>query len=593
MKGKTVFTYLLTALMVGSLLMASACKSTSTTTTATSTTTETVKNPDTFIEEVIGDPQTLDPAAAYDTTSDSYIELVYNTLVVYHKDSTTQFDPSLADSWTVSADGMTYRFHIRTGVKFSNGDLLTPDDVKYSFERGMVQDYSGGPQWLIFFPLFGVNSSRDANGNLMPLSQLTSAITVDGDYVQFKLDAPFPPFLQILAGGYSSIVDKAWCIAQGDWDGTEASYEKLNNPAADAWPLHEKMMGTGPFTLNYWTQGSEIAFTKNTNYWGPKANFTSIVAKDVQEWTDRKLALEAGDADYVDVGVQQYSELDGVPDITVVKGLPTEETEGFFFTYDISPNSSFIGDGKLDGGGIPTNFFTDINIRKAFAYSFDYNTFINQVVSGNAVQPDGPIISGLTDYNPNIPKYTYDTAKAIQYFQAAWGGQVWTNGFTMTLAYNSGNTTRQTACDILAADINALNPKFHVTSAAQQWSSYASQWDAQLLPVFVVGWLADYLDASDFIEPFMSTTGAYSQAQGYGNATTDALINAAAVETNTAKRQADYDQLSTQYYNDCPGVMIEQPTVNRYMRSWVKGFFYNPAEVTDIGCDLYYLSKGN
>ena len=125
MKGKTVFTYLLTVLMVGSLLMASACKSTSTTTTATSTTTtETVKNPDTFIEEVIGDPQTLDPAAAYDTTSDSYIELVYNTLVVYHKDSTTQFDPSLADSWTVSADGMTYHFHIRTGVHFSNGDLL-------------------------------------------------------------------------------------------------------------------------------------------------------------------------------------------------------------------------------------------------------------------------------------------------------------------------------------------------------------------------------------------------------------------------------------------------------------------------------------
>ena len=143
--------------------------------------------------------------------------------------------------------------------------------------------------------------------------------------------------------------------------------------------------------------------------------------------------------------------------------------------------------------------------------------------------------------SPNIPM---TLQKAIDYFKAAWGGQVWANGFTLTLAYNSGNTTRQTACDILAADINALNPKFHVTSAAQQWSSYASQWDAQLLPVFVVGWLADYLDASDFIEPFMSTTGAYSQAQGYGNAATDALINAAAVETNTTKRQADYDQLS-------------------------------------------------
>ena len=67
------------------------------------------------------------------------------------------------------------------GVKFSNGDVLTPDDVKYSFERGMVQDYSAGPQWLIFFPLFGVYSSRDSAGNLMPLSKLKSAITVDGE----------------------------------------------------------------------------------------------------------------------------------------------------------------------------------------------------------------------------------------------------------------------------------------------------------------------------------------------------------------------------------------------------------------------------
>ena len=184
-------------------------------TTTTSGTAQTVKNPDTFIEETIGDPQTLDPAAAYDTTSSSYIELVYDTLIKYHKTSVTQFDPGLADSWTVSADGKTYRFHIRQGVKFSNGDVLTPDDVKYSFERGMVQDYSGGPQWLIFFPLFGVDSSRDSNGNLMPLSKLTSAITVDGDYVQFNLVAPYPPFLQTLTQSWGSIVDKAWCIQQG------------------------------------------------------------------------------------------------------------------------------------------------------------------------------------------------------------------------------------------------------------------------------------------------------------------------------------------------------------------------------------------
>jgi len=197
----------------------------------------------------------------------------------------------------------------------------------------------------------------------------------------------------------------------------------------------------------------------------------------------------------------------------------------------------------------------------------------------------------IPDNTDSHGKQIIPAEKATDFFKAAWGGQLWTNGFTMTLAYNSGNTTRKTACDILAADINALNPKFHVTSAAQQWSSYSSQWLAKLLPVFVVGWQMDYPDASDFIQPFMSTTGTFSQAQGYGDAATDTLINQAAVESNTAKRQADYDKLSTQYYNDCPAVMIEQPTVYRFLRDWVKGYFYNPGEVADSGCNPYYLSK--
>jgi len=327
----------------------------------------------------------------------------------------------------------------------------------------MVQDAAAGPQWLIFFPLFGVNSSRDSDGNLMPLSKLQSAITVDGEWVQFNLVAPFEPFMQILTNSWGSIVDKAWCIQQGDWDGTDASYKKLNNPAAGAEPLHKIMMGTGPFMLNYWTQGTEVALTRNDNYWGPKANFKSIIAKDVSEWTDRKLAIEAGDADYVDVLEAQYSEMEGVSGITAYKDLPTEACDGIFFTYNISDKSTFIGSGKLDGQGIPTNFFTDINVRKAFCYSFDYATFLNQAVAGHGVQPDSPIVQGLAYYNAKIPTYTFDSKKATQFFQAAWGGQVWDKGFTLTLAYNSGNTTRKTACDILAADINALNPKFHVT----------------------------------------------------------------------------------------------------------------------------------
>jgi peptide/nickel transport system substrate-binding protein len=94
-------------------------------------------------------------------------------------------------------------------------------------------------------------------------------------------------------------------------------------------------------------------------------------------------------------------------------------------------------------------------------------------MQGPGIQPASPVVEGLSYYNPDLQtKYTYDAAKAEEYFKAAWGGQVWEKGFTMTLAYNAGNTTRKTACDILAANINALNPKFHVLVAAQEWTSY-------------------------------------------------------------------------------------------------------------------------
>lgn len=553
-----------------------------------------IKNPTTFIEATIGDPDTLDPAAAYDTASGEAIELVYDTLITYNKESTTSYVPVLATEWTISTDGKTYRFHIRKNVKFSNGNDLAPSDVEYSFERGMVQDYSAGPQWMLFEPFFGGtafgSSSRDADGKLMPLSQLTSAVNVDGEWVQFNLATPYEPFLQILCGSWGSIVDKEWCIEQGDWDGTQASYEKLNNPESDAWPMHAKMMGTGPFVFDYWDQAVEISFSRNDNYWRKKANFEKVVIKNVGEWTTRKLMLENGDADWVYVPVEYYSEMDGVTGLTVYRDLPLVQLDSFFFVYHISNQSSFIGSGKLDGQGIPLDFFTDINVRKAFCYSFNWDQYIQQVMQGHGIQPDSPIVKGLSYYNADLPKYSFDTAKAEQYFKTAWNGQVWEKGFTMTLAYNSGNTTRKTACDILAANINALNSKFHVTVAAQEWTSYNSQWRKYLLPCFQVGWLPDYLDAHNFIVPWMASYGPFSKFQGYGSPAIDELIAKGIGSTSSTERQSIYNQLAQQYYNDAPGILLVQPTGNRYFKDWIQGFFFNPAE-TNQASNPYNLSK--
>jgi len=551
-----------------------------------------IKNKDNFIVASIGGPETLDPAAAYDSASGEVLQLVYETLIYYDGESTTEYVPVLATEWTVSEDGKTYRFHIRQGVKFHNGATMTPEDVEYTFERALVQDYVGAPTWMFYEPLFGIGtSSHLPNGELRPLDEIKSVVEVDGEWVQFNLAIPYEPFIQILCGWWGGIMNKAWCIENGDWDGTQESYEALNNPASNEWPLHQITNGTGPWKLEYWDQGVEVSCVRHPDYWGDPAPFERVIIKDVEEWTARKLMLQNGDVDYAYVPTINYAEMEGASGLTVYENLPLVQCEGFFFNYDISPDSQFIGSGQLDGEGIPTDFFTDIDVRKGFTYSFDWDAYIEDAMMGYGIQPASPVVKGLSYYNPDLDtKYSHDMAMAEQHFRNAWGGQLWEKGFTMTLAYNAGNDTRKVACEILADNINSLNPKFNVTAAPQEWSSYGAQMYAGILPCFQVGWIPDFFDAHNFIYTWMHEGGYWAYFQSYNNPYATALIEEGITSTDPARRQAIYDELAQIYYDDCPGILLVQPTGNRYFKDWVQGFYFNPGNAANYGW-VYDLRK--
>lgn len=550
-----------------------------------------IKNPDTFIVASIGGPETLDPAAAYDSASGEVLQMVYEPLIYYKGESTEEYVGVLADEWEISADKMTYRFHIRDGVYFHNGNEMTPEDVEYTFERQLVQDYVGAPTWMLYEPLLGIGTSSHIGDSLRPLSDLTSVVeVVDDDWVEFYLAAPYEPFIQILCGWWGGIVDKDWCIENGDWDGTQASYEALNNPESNAWPLDLITNGTGPFKLEYWEKAVEVSLIRNENYWRDEAPFARLLIKDVPEWTTRKLMLENGDCDYAYVPTLNYEEMEGAANITAYTELPLVQCEGFFFNYEISPESTFIGSGQLDGNGIPTNFFTDQDIRKGFTYSFDWEAYIEDAMMGHGIQPASPVVKGLTYYNPDLPKYSHDAAKAEEHFRAAFGGEIWEKGFKMTLAYNSGNDTRKVACEILADNVNALNPKFQVTAAPQEWTSYGAQMYAQVLPCFQVGWIPDFFDAHNFIYTWMHEGGYWAYYQRYNNPEATALVEQAINSPDSEERQEIYDQLAGIYYDECPGILLVQPTGNRYFRDWVKGFYFNPANAANYGW-VYDLEK--
>jgi peptide/nickel transport system substrate-binding protein len=594
-----------------------------------------VKNPGVMVVATIGEPESVDPAWLYETAGAEIVQNVYETLVFFKKDSVLDFVPMLstnvpsAKDGTISADGLTYTFHIRQGVKFHNGDPLTPADVVYSFKRGFIQDRLDGPQWITMSTILGAYTfdewvEMNGNDDVKACQALDKYFEIKGNDVIIHLAQPAAYFLAELVFSSAAVLDKKWVIEQGGWDGDCANWRPWHDPAEEADELYAKANGTGPFMLERWDIGSQIVLDRNPNYWntspwwegGPAgpATLEKVFIKKIEEWPTRLLLLQQGDTDFAVVPRQFLDQVlplikeeytGGLPDpanltilnpngnLRVFKDIPTLQIDAAFFVYNINEASPHIGNGQLGEAGIPADFFSDVHVRKGFLYSFDWDVLLDQVWKGEAKQPESVIPQGVPFYNPNIPTYHLDLEEAANEFKQAWGGQVWEKGFKFTFVYNSGNDQRKSAGEILKQNVESINPKFHVDIVASDWPKFLQDRTAGMLPVLFVGWLEDYHDANDWVDPFMSSSGALSRAQGenyraYASANWDPKIRGAAVSTDNATRQQLYDELTTDYYNQGPGILLEQPLGRHFEQLWDKGWYYNPVYP---GNYYYPLSK--
>ena len=549
-----------------------------------------LKNPGSFVQMTIEDIDSLDPAWGYDTARGGQVQYIYETLVFWEGEKTDQFVPVLATEWELLDDNVTYRFKIREGVKFHNGNQLTPEDVEYSFQRAMVQDISGGPAYMFFQSLLGARSSDEVT-----FADIDGAVEVDGDWVVFHLYDPAwaLPFLQIICGSWASIVDKEWCVAQGEWDGTEQTWEDYNKPHINASYLYNHTNGTGPWKLEEWDPGVQTKLVRNDDYWREPAAFEVVITQVVEEWTSRKLALLAGDADLVYVPLINIAELEGIENLNTYKELPALAIEAFLFNMAIGENSTYIGSGALDGNGIPTDFFTDVDVRKGFNYAFDWETYINRAYTGEAEQRGSPIIEGLPFYNPGASMYRHDLGKAAEHLQAAWGGELWEKGCNFTLLYNPGGIflLRKIFCEILAENLVAINPKFQVNIQPLAWPIILYEmFETRDMPMFQMGWAADYPHPDNIVVPFMASYGVFAERQSYGYPELDELIEDAFKELDAAVQEDMYYEIQERYYQDAPAIMLCQPLVRRYFTNYIHGFYFNPMVSGQAG-PLYYMSK--
>ncbi len=547
-----------------------------------------VKNPDTLIVAAIGDPETLDPAYGYDTAgSQVYLWHIYETLVFYNGGSTGQFVPMLATevpsmaNGGISKDGKTYTFKIRDGVKFHDGTPMTAEDVKYSLLRFMFMDRDGGPSGLVLAPVVGADETRDDKGNLKPdlFTKADQAIKVSGNTVSITLKEPFAPFMSIMAA-WSMVESKQWSIKNGDWNGTAAGLGKLNNPKKpEDTTMFTKANGTGPFKLTQWDrQGRQIIMERNDNYWRKPAALKRIVIRTVEDFGARRLMLQQGDADMEVINRTEVSQIEGLPGVRVIDDLPSLVVDGIFMStkIDTGGGNPDVGSGRLDGNGIPGDFFADVNVRRGIVQAVDYSTIIRDCWRGKAAIGNGPVPKGLFGYNPTGKWYSFDPAKAAGAFREARGGQVWNNGFRFSILWNTGNATRQCMASVFKSNLEALNPKFRVDLRSVTFPQLLQNYRAGKLPVFIIGWAPDFIDADNYVTPFMHSTGTYSKAQGYNNPEVDKLVEQARLETDVTKRRAIYYKLQEIAFNDITTLYSYRVGLEVH-RSWVRGWYWNSA----------------
>ncbi len=544
-----------------------------------------------------GETETLDPALSYDGITHGVLLNVYDTIIRFKGSSINEFEPLIASqvpslkNGLISKDGLTYTFPIRQDINFTDGTPLTVEDTVYSLRRFLLTDSSGGPSALLLEPILDISSTRDEKGNLqITFEDLKNAVYADGNNLVVKLKKPFAPFLAIMAR-WSYIINKNWAIKQGAWDGTAETMKDFNNPQKQDSALFDKANGSGPFTIERWDKPKKRIYLKaNKNYFlgAPKLERVYIIT--LAEQSTMRLMLQSGEIDIAEIAPSLTPQLEGDKNVKVYDTLPRLKTDPvLFFTFKINPeNNPDIGSGKLDGKGIPPDFFEDKTLRQAFAYAFDYDAFLNQTMRGKAPRACGPVPPKLLQ-NPAPQKcYKFDIEKAKKLFKTAKNGKVWDKGFNFTLTVNSGSNLRKSAAEILKRNVESINPKFKIEIREIPWANFLEKTQNHKMPLWVRGWVADYPDAHNFAFPFLHYDGRYAIAQNYKNPEIAKLIEQAKIEISPLKRAQLYSNLqalnheeATQIYTVySPGVWV--------LRSEVKGFLDNPVF---LGIYLYPLYK--
>ena len=541
------------------------------------------------IQSLPGGPVSFDPVRAYDSASGEVLQNVYETLFYYDGEAIDQFVPQLATDFSVSDDGTSYTFTLREGVMFHSGNMMSCKDVEYSLQYGMVVSHPRGANaYLMGNQFLGTqidSSDPAAFMEAVSFDMIDAAVTCpdgpdgpDGLTAQLNLTKPDPALLAILAYTAFSVIDSEWAIANGMWDGTADTYADWAGRDVEQEFMHRNTSGTGAYRLVDWNEEA-VVLEAFDDYWGGAPDIENVVIQYIETDTARILALQQGDADIITINEHaELIKLRGSEGVTIVEeGLGDTGVTAIFFNFGINTDENEdVGSGQLDGNGIPADFFTNVDVRRAFAHLYDQEEFIAQPYEGSGYSLTMPLPRTFLGYNEELPVRLLDLEAAERYFRTAFDGELWDTGFEFTALHNAGNTIRQTSLELIAENLAFINPNFRMNVRGLPWADFLTRTADQKAPIFALGWGADYADPRNFINTFFDNDGFYSGRTSINIPEIQELIDQADAVIDPVERAFLYEQIGSLYFDLVPLIAVPEQENFHVYREGIEGIYYNP-----------------
>jgi len=444
------------------------------------------------------DPVTMDPLKRTITPTTNVHYNIFDTLV--RQDREGKLLPWVATSWKRVAPTV-WEFKLRHDVKFWNGDPLTSADVKFSVEK--IKDPTEG---------------SEQGPRVATVDRIETPDSYTVRYITAKPTA--------MIAGYPwqvFIVDSKYWKEHGDDVGHSSGYQA------------EHPMGSGPYIFKSWRKDEQLVTEANANYWHGRPSVDSVIWKPIPEAAARVAALRTGETDLItNVPAQYQLQLAGGRNTRLTSARSIRVLFFAFNTLRPGPQQN-----KL--------------VRQALNYAIDVPAIIQTVLGGRAYAVNTPLPPNFVGYDPKIPFYHHDLAKAKALLAQA--GYPDGKGIDMLINAPIGRYNKdKEIAEAIAGQLSQTGG--HFTTKIQEWTTYVNFTSSRgLTPVYELAWGNNSYDADNTLTSLFTSDARLST---YANPALDKLIVDARYETDPKKRQAVYDKSLEIIHDEAPWLFMFQ-----------------------------------